>query len=148
MIYPTDKRVRYAPSLAVWIVDTQENHTVGADQLLAAMTVYATESGDMPDECTCGPESFSISPMTGVTASPARVHRLGQQGGIAMYGHGTVPENGVAPERGNAHQCPHADAGRRAAGARAGEGWPVGRPVRAHRAVPGRAGHPPAGRAG
>lgn len=110
-VYPTDKRVRYAPTLAVWIVDTQESHTVGADQLLAAMMVYATESGDMPDGCTCAPESFSISPMTGVTASPARVHRLGQQGGIAIYGHGTVPENGVAPERGNAHQCPHADAG-------------------------------------
>ncbi|WP_446216443.1 hypothetical protein [Micromonospora sp. IBHARD004] len=109
-IYPTDKRVRYATSLAVWIVDTQESHTVGADQLLAAMTVYATESGNMPDGCTCAPESFSLSGLSGVTASPARVHRLGQQGGIAMYGHGTVPENGVAAEQGNAHQCPHADA--------------------------------------
>ncbi|MGC5021947.1 hypothetical protein [Micromonospora sp. DT47] len=110
MIYPTDKRVRYAPTLAVWIVDTQASHAGGADQLLAAMMVYATESGNMPDGCTCAPESFSVSAMTGVTASPARVHPLGQQGGIAVYGHGTVPENGVAPERRNAHQCPRADA--------------------------------------
>jgi hypothetical protein len=74
------------------------------------MTVYATESGNMPDGCTCAPESFSISPMTGVTASPARVHRLGQQGSIAMYGHGVLPPDGTAARQGNAHQCPQANA--------------------------------------
>lgn len=110
MIYPNDRRVRYAPDLHVWIVDTGDHHTGGADQLLAAMMVYAVESGEILEGCTCAPESYSASPLSGVTATPARVHRLGQQGAIAMYGHGTVPAYGVAPEQANAHQCPHADA--------------------------------------
>lgn len=109
-VYPNDKRVRYAPSLHVWTVDTQENHAGNAAQLLAAMLCYAVESGDMPDGCTCAPESFTISPMSGVTASPALAHRVIQRGSVVIVGHGVLPDNAPGSDAGNASQCPHADA--------------------------------------
>ncbi|MGW4155537.1 hypothetical protein ACWEDF_20505 [Micromonospora chersina] len=109
MIYPTDKRVRYAPSLGVWIVDTQESHAGSAPSLFAAMLCYAAESGETLDGCTCTPESYSVSGPHGVTASPALAHKVYGSGPVVIVGHGTLSEHAPAGDAGNAVQCPHAN---------------------------------------
>ncbi|MEU2171181.1 hypothetical protein ACH47V_29555 [Micromonospora chersina] len=109
MIYPTDDRVRYSPSLGVWTVDTREHHTASARDLLAAMMVYAMESGEMLDGCTCAPESYSVSAMSGVTASAPRAHPVYRQGSVLIAGHGVLGDHAPARDAGNASQCPHAN---------------------------------------
>lgn len=110
MILPTDKRVRYAPELAVWTVDTGDGHTGGADHLLAAMMAYAAEAGAMPDGCNCGPESVSNHGTTGPQTSAPRVHRIGQRGGVVLYGHGPHRSSDPGADEANAQHCPHASA--------------------------------------
>ncbi|SCG60245.1 hypothetical protein [Micromonospora inositola] len=109
-IYPTDDRVRYSPSLHVWTVDTREHHSASASTILAAMLAYAAESGDMPDGCTCAPESFSYNGASGMQTSGALVHPIFRQGAVVIVGHGTATEHGPAQEQANASQCPLADA--------------------------------------
>ncbi|WP_374539478.1 hypothetical protein [Micromonospora aurantiaca (nom. illeg.)] len=109
MIYPNDTRVRYSPELSVWVVDTQQAHAGGAQDLLAAMMAYATEAGQMPDGCTCAPESFSTAPLS-FAVSPPRAHKVYVRGGLVIAGHGTVPFRGRAADVGNAYQCPLSDA--------------------------------------
>ncbi|MFC3500828.1 hypothetical protein ACFOOK_07590 [Micromonospora krabiensis] len=112
MIYPDDKRVRYSPDLAVWVVDTGESHAAGADQILAVMMHYARQAGDMPEGCTCFPEVLSdAGPLGGgVQTGPPGVHRIGQRGGVVVYGHGTMPDAEAVAGAANAIQCPHANA--------------------------------------
>ncbi|MFD6661723.1 hypothetical protein ACFWDK_05080 [Micromonospora chalcea] len=109
MIYPNDTRVRYSPELSVWVIDMHQGHTGGAQDLLAAMMAYATEAGQMPDGCTCAPESFSTAPLS-FSVSPPRAHKVYVRGGLVIAGHGTIPFRSTASEEGNAHQCPAADA--------------------------------------
>jgi len=104
-IYASDKRVRYAPELGVWVVDMGEMHAVGADQLLATMMVYAEQAGDVPPGCVCFPESADIS-VHGVTTTAPTVHRIGRKGGIVLYGHGRVPEEVPVAVEANATECP------------------------------------------
>ncbi|GAA4576893.1 hypothetical protein GCM10023176_49320 [Micromonospora coerulea] len=109
MTYPNERRVRYVPSLHVWTVDMQQVHSGGSAQILGAMLAYATESGEMPDGCTCAPQSYSYHGKSGMQTSQPRVHGVFRSGGLSIYGHGTLLD-GVASDAGNAQQCPHADA--------------------------------------
>ncbi|MGW3783083.1 hypothetical protein ACWD5Z_00745 [Micromonospora chokoriensis] len=107
-IYPTDTRVRYAPELGVWALTTGESFAAGADDILAAMMVYAERSGVMPEGCTCGPESAGDH-FAGLQTSEPRAHRIGSQGGTVLYGHGPVGFSDPDSTDANAQFCPLAN---------------------------------------
>ncbi|MFI7593356.1 hypothetical protein [Micromonospora sp. NPDC049359] len=89
----------------MWVVDTGESHAAGADQILAALMVYAVQAGDVPPGCVCFPESSSVS-VYGVTTTAPTVHRIGRKGGVVLYGHGRVPEEVPVAVETNAAECP------------------------------------------